>query len=347
MLAKVTNLVDRSSTAICTTDACIRLITMRSLFSYYGGKACMAHHILPLFPPHTVYVEPYCGGASLLFAKPRRVVSSTHHYREVLNDQDQRIMTIYRVCQEATTRQALVDRLTYTPYSRAAYAEASHVIRHSWDAAGDVQRAWAMLVSLQQSFNHKMIGGWSTKVFHENPASTWTIWRDALPALMNRLTDVHLECDDAIAVIRRWDSPQTLFYLDPPYVGAHQGHYDGFSATDLKALIECLETCQGSIVLSGYVHEAIPKAWECFIFEAYAHASGTGTTHGHDRTQAATGATLGDRRRVECVWRVDRSAGMRDELAQLFVTSPQRSLFDEGDCAVHTETLSFREESPP
>jgi DNA adenine methylase len=304
---------------------------MRPLFSYYGGKQRMASKILPLFPPHTVYCEPYCGGAALLFAKPRPVVSNNNHYREVLNDHDQRLMTIYRVCQDVTTREALLDRLTYTPYSRAAHAEALDLIRHGWDAADDIRRAWAMLVSLQQSFGGILKAGWRTGVFGRSNASTWACWRDALSALIHRLTEVHLECDDALAVIRRWDSPQTLFYADPPYVGADQGRYSGFGHADLKALIECLDTCQGSLVLSGYTHEAIPRTWEYFTFKMSCTVSAKGKTNGHDRTQAAPGSTLGDRRRVEYVWRVDRSAGMRDELRQLFVASPQRSLFDEDD----------------
>jgi DNA adenine methylase len=277
----------------------------------------MASNILPLIPPHTVYVEPYCGGAALLFAKPRPVVSNTDHSREVLNDQDQRIMTIYRVCQDATTRQALLDRLTYTPYGRAAHAEACWIIRHGWSEAHDVGRAWAMIVSLQQSFANKLNSGWRTGVFSHNQASTWETWRDALPVLMDRLKNVYLECDDALAVIRRWDSPQTLFYCDPPYIGADQGHYKGFTTAKLKALVECLETCQGSFLLSGYANDAIPKAWECFTFEAYSTASAKGTTNGHDRTQAAPPSTLGDRRRVEYVWRVDRSSGMRQELKDI------------------------------
>lgn len=291
----------------------------------------MVHHLLPLLPPHTVYCEPYAGGASLFFARERPAPTNTHYYHEVLNDHDQRLITVYRVCQDATTRHALLDRLTYTPYARAEYAKALAIIRRGWDEADDVTRAWAMVVSLQQSFANKLNAGWGVRVAGRNGAASWANWRETLPLLMERLRDVHLECDDALAVIRRWDSPQTLFYGDPPYPGADQGHYQGFTKADLKALVETLETCQGSVLLSGYASDLIPSTWEHVTFEVYSSASGQGKTHGHSRGSAATSATLGDRRRTEHVWRIDRSAGMRPELkAVLFGASPRPlPLFDE------------------
>ena len=73
---------------------------MRPLISYYGGKQRLASKLIPLIPPHNVYVEPFAGGAALLFAKGKPEITNNHHYREVLNDKDGRITTLYRVARE-------------------------------------------------------------------------------------------------------------------------------------------------------------------------------------------------------------------------------------------------------
>jgi DNA adenine methylase len=307
---------------------------MRPLFSYYGGKQRLASRIVEWLPRHTVYVEPFCGGSAVFFAKGTPAVTNTHHYREVLNDHDQRIMTVYRVCQDGLTREALLERLMYTPYSRAALQE-SRAIQQAWDGYDPVSQAWSVLVDLQQSFANTLGRGWQTAVYGRNSPKTWHRWRDDLAAIMARLQEVYLECDDAIHVIQRWDSPQTLFYCDPPYVGADQEFYKGYTINHLKRLIAALDACQGSFVLSGYAAclPDIPSAWEVQTIETWCSASGQGVTsdYAHDRTRAPTEDEIGDRRRTEYLWRMDRSASMRPELQVLFraKTEINLSLFDD------------------
>lgn len=43
---------------------------MKTPIAYYGGKQRLASRIVKLMPKHTVYVEPFCGGAAVLFVKP-------------------------------------------------------------------------------------------------------------------------------------------------------------------------------------------------------------------------------------------------------------------------------------
>lgn len=44
---------------------------MRTPLTYYGGKQFLSAQIVPFFPSHRIYLEPFAGGAATLFAKPR------------------------------------------------------------------------------------------------------------------------------------------------------------------------------------------------------------------------------------------------------------------------------------
>jgi len=180
---------------------------MRPLFTYYGGKQRLASRLVDLLPPHTVYCEPFAGGAALLFKKGRPRVSNTDNYREVLNDLDERLITVYRCLQQPDTQEALLQWLRNTPYSRSEHRRAKAILMDP--AAHDtVTRAWAMIVASQQSFGTTLCAGWRTAIRSQDSATRWASYREALMAIINRLQMVTLECGDALAVIRRWDSPQ-------------------------------------------------------------------------------------------------------------------------------------------
>ena len=82
------------------------------IIPWIGGKRRLAKTILPLFPEHSCYVEPFCGGAALFFLK-----QPVHN--EVLNDCNNELITLYRVLQHHLDefirqfRWALVSRQIY------------------------------------------------------------------------------------------------------------------------------------------------------------------------------------------------------------------------------------------
>jgi len=69
-----------------------------------------------------------------------------------------------------------------------------------------------------------------------------------------RLQQVQIECCDALRIIKSRDTPETFFYLDPPYVGTDMGHYDGYTQMDFDALLTLLEGIQGKFLLSSFLN---------------------------------------------------------------------------------------------
>lgn len=277
---------------------------MKPLISYFGGKQRMVSKIIQLLPPHTVYVEPFAGGASLLFAKPRAKVTNSHHYREVINDLDRNLITLYRVAQ--TNPDALEREILATLHSRNDYYKACEIYNNP-EGYSELTIAWATYVAFMQAFANVVNTGWQTGIKGRNLAATWNGRKKDIHKQMQRLENVHIENRDALDVIRTWDGLGVLHYCDPPYVGTLQPYKGKYTQDDLDALIEVIESSQGSFILSGYDNANVPSSWQCYKFAARATASNGKLRR--DNPQAAE--------RIECVWVVDRSDNLPEDLSKI------------------------------
>jgi DNA adenine methylase len=218
---------------------------MRTPLTYYGGKQLLARQIVPLLPPHRVYLEPFAGGAAVLFAKERAE-------RETLNDADGTIMRFWRVLRERPDE--LAAAVASTPYGRQEW-KASRV-----EASDDIEAARRLLVNVDQSFSRSR-RSWSVPCVGDGRGrwqpGTWANLPEKIIIAAERLTNVALESGDALPMIPRWDRDDAVIYLDPPYEGTHRLHprhgYDvervGLMA-DLVAVLR--EVKHAAVILSGY-----------------------------------------------------------------------------------------------
>lgn len=181
--------------------------------SYYGGKQRLVPHILPLIPPHHQYVEPFAGGAAVFWTKP----PSAH---EVINDLDGRVVNFYRVMQ--TRFPALEELIRGTLHSEADYCRAKALLKD--EQADPLHRAWAFWVQTNMSFSNKLFGGFAFNQTGGPPANL-AGKRNEFEYYKGRLEAVEVFSRDALDLIKCKDSPNTFFYLDPPYVSSECGHY--------------------------------------------------------------------------------------------------------------------------
>ncbi len=223
---------------------------MRTPLTYYGGKQKLAAQIVALMPPHTAYLEPFAGGAAVLFAKPPAP-------KETLNDLDGEIVRFWRALRERPDE--LAAAAAATPYSRAEWEACAD------PADDDVEAARRLLVRLGHSFQ-KEGRNWSPPSLSQNrwQPATWATMPPRLLAAAERLRGVCLECTDAIDLIARWDLPGTVIYLDPPYSGAGRKqpcHGYRHDAEDLwPRLIDALsEVDHAAVLLSGYPNEEVDR----------------------------------------------------------------------------------------
>lgn len=68
-----------------------------------------------------------------------------------------------------------------------------------------------------------------------------------------RLQNAVIFSRDALDIIQRYDTPETFFYLDPPYISSDCGHYAGTWDNDKQnELLQLLPNLKGKYLLSGY-----------------------------------------------------------------------------------------------
>lgn len=242
---------------------------MRTPITYYGGKQMMLKHILPLIPPHNIYVEAFCGGAAVLFAKDACKA-------EIINDVNAELINFYRVAQ--SDYHALSAEINNTLHSRDLHAHAAYIYTHP-DLFTAVQRAWAVWClckmsyasKLEQSFGYDFCGRSPRRVQNAKDYFTEDICR--------RLECVTIENEDALNVIYRYDTDKTFHFIDPPYVNTACGHYrNTFKPEDLIKLLDCLTTIKGRFMLTTYPSDVVKKyidtnGWTCYKVKRSINAS--------------------------------------------------------------------------
>tara|TARA_R100001510_G_scaffold38170_1_gene34524 strand:- start:173 stop:1045 length:873 start_codon:yes stop_codon:yes gene_type:complete len=222
---------------------------VRAPFAYYGGKKKMAHKLALIAPEHCVFVEAFAGGAGLFWGKGRPTTSNNDHYREVLNDTNHAVVDVYRALRDhgAEVRR----RIALLPYGEVEYRRAAQVYAGK-QCSCLAERAAYLLLYWSCSFGGKGGGGLKRGRTSENPAMTWANKEALVDAWTSRLRGVYVEDLDYSECMSRWDTPGTLHYLDPPYLGANQGHYNGWGQEDQRNMMEHAATMKGAVMISGY-----------------------------------------------------------------------------------------------
>lgn len=216
---------------------------MKTPITYYGGKQKLVKTILPLIPTHTLYCEPFCGGAAIFFSKEPSDI-------EVINDTNRELINFYWIVQQDFP--SLEKLVRSTLHSRSLFNDAKVVYGnpHMFDP---VKRAWAVWVLSVMGF-----AGILDSAFGYDKSRNVTTLKISMKrerfteALASRLQNVQIECTDALRIIRSRDTKHSFFYVDPPYFNSDCGHYDGYSKEDFENLLKTLSEIEGKFLLSSY-----------------------------------------------------------------------------------------------
>ncbi|EJA5112236.1 DNA adenine methylase [Salmonella enterica] len=204
---------------------------------WIGGKRRLAKHILPLFPAHTCYVEPFCGAAALYFLKaPSKI--------EVINDINGELVNLYRVVKHHL--EEFVRQFKWALVSRQIYKWLQDTPE---ETLTDIQRAARFYYLQKQAFGGKVAD-------HTFGTSTTSAPRFNLLRIEEELSMAHLRLSRTLIehldwnqCIERYDRPHTLFYCDPPYWGT-EGYGVEFGLENYDHMAELARSTKGKMIIS-------------------------------------------------------------------------------------------------
>lgn len=262
----------------------------RPALRWHGGKWKLAPWIMAHFPPHRVYVEPFGGGGSVLLRKRRS-------YAEIYNDLDDEVVTLFQVLRDRKQAARLKAHLELTPFARREFQQAYRPARDPVEQSRRlIIRSFMGFGSnahASQAKGHRSTGFRATSNRSgTTPAHDWANYPEALEALVARLAGVVIEHRDAFDCMAAHDSPQTLHYLDPPYLPELRSPANKFdlkwrmyrhemTEDDHVRLLMRMPSLAGMVLLSGYpspLYDRLLPGW--WRDETQTHADGA-----RDRTE--------------------------------------------------------------
>ena len=254
-------------------------------FPYKGGKHYSVKWLLPLLPKCQHFVEPFCGAAHITLNREPSPL-------ETINDLNGELINFF--IQLRDNSEQLITKLDLTLFSRNEYKLAREPCND------DLERARRFLVRMVQSFGGSVnTTGWGYVVNtpQANGVYAWLNRIPKLPAIVARLKRIQIESKPALEIIKQYDSPDTLFYCDPPYThntrvvrNLYTSNYEMVD-DDHRQLADVLVNSKSRVAISGYrcnLYDELYQDW-----------------HRHDKETTARGARTGANskpKRVESLW---------------------------------------------
>lgn len=214
----------------------------------------------------------------MLLRKPRA-------YAEIYNDLDCYVVGLFRVLRNDAAAARLIHELELTPFARDEF-------ELSYEPAEDpVEQARRLVVRSFMGFGSDGATGEYRTGFRSasnrsgtTPSHDWQNYPEGLQAIVERLRGCVIENRDALEVMCRHDGPDTLHYVDPPYMlelrtrtnrrkGANGNYRHELTSAQHLELLATLNGLAGMVVLSGYpspAYDAGLPGWERIEREALA-----------------------------------------------------------------------------
>ncbi len=225
---------------------------------WMGGKKTLHKKIIAKIErmPHDTYVEPFVGMGGVFLRRTWRPNC------EVMNDLNGEIFNLFRILQRHFPQFMEVMRFQIT-----SRQEFERLRACAPEALTDLERAARFLYLQRLAFGGRLGGVFAVEPGHRSRFSIGRL-EPILDAAHARLDGVVFENLPWQSVLERWDSPKSLFYLDPPYWGGENDYGKlMFSRDDFAKMAQTLRDIKGQFILSINDVPEIREIFSGFHFE--------------------------------------------------------------------------------
>lgn len=209
----------------------------KSIIKWRGGKSRLAKKILEFFPKHVCYIEPFCGACWLLFSKDE--ADSKH---EVINDLHGELINFWKVIRDDYKR--FWNAVKYDIPSRELYNEMRFA---NLMAADEITRARHFYWLSKGAFGGGYGDVFGTSKVTDNCLKFHTLKKRVYLGF-KRLKKVTIENLDYTKLFKIYDSKDTFWYVDPPYLNTNKSGYAG--DIDLNEFVDYFKSLKGKVAIS-------------------------------------------------------------------------------------------------
>lgn len=214
---------------------------------YYGGKTAILNHLLEMVPVHEGYDEAFAGGATLLFAK-----NPAPH--EAINDRLDIVVNFYQ--QLKLNFRKLKRLIDASVFSRSQLKRSNHIfMSHKAGLPVDkIELAWAFWYACSVGYSQKLFSSGLKFSFSGDckPDVLQKKKRIFTDELAKRVEHLVIDNTDFRHFLKHRNFANHFHFQDPPYQGADQGHYSGWTENDLIDLLDWNVDCKGQFLLTDY-----------------------------------------------------------------------------------------------
>ena len=217
-------------------------MALKGIIGRTGGKSKLRTKIRNMMPSHSTYVEPFVGGGSVFFAAPANPL-----IKEVVNDKDKDVAQIY------LDTKNVGDKFDgFTPVNKEGFKR----LLNQKSFSSPLERLKRNIIISKQSFRSDRKSFAPSKY---DELMTRGGKGASLSKFHERLKNTRILNQDYKTVIKKYDSPTTFFYLDPPYSTAKASNDYNDNDVPIEELINILKSIKGKFILSYDVNPLAKK----------------------------------------------------------------------------------------